>query len=307
MKRKVNRVGQNTLTVSLPSKWARNKNIGPGDEVDVSELDEGLLIATKRIREKNREITLSIDDFSYYRLARYLAVVYRMGYDKIILMHNNADLFNDKNGKSVNLRQTIRKLVDRNMGSEIVSQTAKKTEIECFVSDEAASLERIEKRIHFLFKETLKEVLNATKEDYKTFHESIYAHHDNIAKFINYYLREVDGSNMGVIEKQMTYSLYMIIDKLLDKMRHLSEKISKHGMTSKVREHIEAIFSVLDDLFTALHKREFSRELVKKRYDVVHNLDKERFTLKEYYVIAEVKIFLDVINDFTELIVAKNL
>ncbi|MCK5630481.1 MAG: AbrB/MazE/SpoVT family DNA-binding domain-containing protein, partial [Nanoarchaeota archaeon] len=36
MKRKVNKVGQNTLTVSLPSKWVKKLNIKPGDELELA-------------------------------------------------------------------------------------------------------------------------------------------------------------------------------------------------------------------------------------------------------------------------------
>ena len=35
MKRKVNLVGQNTLTVSLPTKWARDNGIKKGDEINI--------------------------------------------------------------------------------------------------------------------------------------------------------------------------------------------------------------------------------------------------------------------------------
>ena len=37
MKRKVNRVGANTLTVSLPSKWAMKYGIKAGDEIEGNE------------------------------------------------------------------------------------------------------------------------------------------------------------------------------------------------------------------------------------------------------------------------------
>ena len=37
MERKVNKVGINTLTVSLPSKWTENNNIEKGDSLDVIE------------------------------------------------------------------------------------------------------------------------------------------------------------------------------------------------------------------------------------------------------------------------------
>ena len=41
MKRKINRVGPNTLTVSLPSKWAKRYGLRKGDEINLEEQTNG--------------------------------------------------------------------------------------------------------------------------------------------------------------------------------------------------------------------------------------------------------------------------
>ena len=50
MKRKINLVGQNTLTVSLPTKWAKRYNLKKGDEVEVSEEEKNIQLIQKRIQ-----------------------------------------------------------------------------------------------------------------------------------------------------------------------------------------------------------------------------------------------------------------
>ena len=61
MKRKVNLVGPNTLTVSLPSSWVKKYNISKGDTLDVFEEGQNLVIGnsneSKKI-EKNFRIAI---------------------------------------------------------------------------------------------------------------------------------------------------------------------------------------------------------------------------------------------------------
>ncbi len=307
MKRKINRVGQNTLTVSLPSKWAKEKELQQGDEIELTELPEGLLLQQEGKSRESKRISINIDHFAYYSLSRYLTVLYRAGYDKITLIHNKHETFNDKKGKYLKTQDVIKKLVNRFVGSEIISQTSSKTEIECLVTEKQQDLNKIQKRIYFLIKETFSEILNAVNEDYATFHDSIYSHHDHIAKFINYYLRELIASDTPAAEKHMSYSLYMIIDKLIDKIRHISEKIHEYGCSKKIHNHLGQIFEIISDQFLSLYKQEYTRDLVKKRYNLVKKIEKEKYTPSELQVISEAKIFLDTINDFTELIVCQNL
>ena len=52
MKRKINRVGQNTLTVSLPTKWVKKIGIKQGDELDIFEEGRNLTIGVGNKRKK---------------------------------------------------------------------------------------------------------------------------------------------------------------------------------------------------------------------------------------------------------------
>ncbi|MFC1723352.1 AbrB/MazE/SpoVT family DNA-binding domain-containing protein [Nanoarchaeota archaeon] len=87
MKRKVNRVGQNTLTVSLPAGWARSKRIKPGDELDLIEKGNNLLISTS-YKPTKKAITLHIPKNVIF-LKRFLGVPYVRGYDTITIKFDN--------------------------------------------------------------------------------------------------------------------------------------------------------------------------------------------------------------------------
>lgn len=82
MKRKIVKQGAATMMISLPSKWCKKFGIGKGDEVDIEEVNENLLINTKEIKGKAKtEITLiGLTESSIRTL---ITNTYRMGYDKI--------------------------------------------------------------------------------------------------------------------------------------------------------------------------------------------------------------------------------
>ena len=88
MKRKVNKVGQNTLTVSLPSKWVKKLNIKPGDELELAEDKDNLIIGGK-IREHKKAITINLKS-SYPKYIRALMRnLYIHGYEIIKIIYNN--------------------------------------------------------------------------------------------------------------------------------------------------------------------------------------------------------------------------
>lgn len=307
MKRKVNRVGTSTLTVSLPSKWAKERNIKKGDELNVIFDEEALTLSKQENEKRKKEISINIDGYSYHTLARCLAVLYKTGHDKIILTYSKPEVYNPKKGEILNLQKTVKKITGRLIGAEIVSQSQKKIEIDCLITEDGSDLDKIEKRIYFLLKETTEELLSSIGPNYDKFHETIYDHHDNITKFINYFLRILYESERTQDEKKAAFVFYSIIDNVVDKIRHLSEKINQFGCTPKVKEYLTGILDLFYEQFVSISKKKIPQELVKKRYELKNKIDKETFTIKEFRVITEINICLHTLNEFSEYVITKNL
>src|SRR5689334_3293952 len=83
MRRKVVQHGPSTLTISLPANWVRDFNIRKGDEINIEQTKEGLLLSAgkeryigqKRINVKGMKAVIS----------RAIAALYKGGYDEIIV------------------------------------------------------------------------------------------------------------------------------------------------------------------------------------------------------------------------------
>lgn len=110
MRRKVNMVGTGTLTVSLPTKWAKKFNLKKGDELHMAEDGRRLFIGVDNVSEKHRaEINLKgLDPI----LVRILSAYYKMGADEIEI------LYDDEN----TAKEIQNKLSSELIGYEIMKQ-----------------------------------------------------------------------------------------------------------------------------------------------------------------------------------------
>jgi len=307
MKRKINLVGNSTLTVSLPSQWAKERGLKKGDEIDVCLGDSSLILSLAGQKQKEKEISLDISNFSKHMLCRHLEVLYMIGYGKIILTYTVQEILADKEKKKVNVKNLIKHLSNRFIGMEIVSQGKNMTELRCFLLDEEKDLQKIEKRIFFLLKDTFDEFLDCLDGRHHEFNPNVHDYHENVSKFITYYLRVLDQSNTSENEKKQLHTLHLIIDKLMDKFRHINEMIHRHGCTERVRKHLKNIFELVYEQFSALHSGEIKKELVSKRYDLVRQVEGADYTLEELRVMGEAKIFLDTINDFSRAVIVRKI
>lgn len=310
MKRKVNRVGQNTLTVSLPSKWAKNLDIKAGEEVEVEEDANKLIITRNNYSKKTLKATINIDDFNKLMLNRHLYELYRQGAEEIVIKFSKETLLDYKYDREIDITRYINKIIERFIGMEVISQSKNKIIIESLIpKEEYKKADMVLNRMYFLIKEFLNEFINAMDNDFEKFHNKSYEYHDNIAKFTYYYTRLLTFSQFSEGKKTRLFSLIIIIDKIIDKVRHTSERVHEmKNITKHIKNVLSDIFEIFLGQFDFILKKNYSYKemdaFVKKRYDLVKKVNEEKFSEGEFKIISECKILLDTINDFTETFVA---
>ena len=313
MKRKVNRVGQNTLTVSLPAKWVKKTNIKAGDELEIKEEGKTLTITNKETKKGLKRVTLTLDKFNHQMLNRHLSEFYRLGVEEITLKFNKDTFPNYKKGKQVRIDKYIKKVIDRFIGMEIISQTDNSIILQSLITkEESEKITPILNRTYFLIKEFLNEFIESIDKDFKKFYDRSYDYHDNITKFSAYYLRLLNFSDLSETKKTRMFGLLEMIDKITDKVRHTCERVNEmKKSTKKIKKYLEEIFSIFLEQFNLILKKnqsiEYIDDLVKRRYKIVNRINKEKFNDEELRVISECKIFLDTINEFSETNVALNI
>jgi len=90
MKRKINRVGQNTLTVSLPADWVKRNNIKQGDEIEATEKGKNIIFGYE-IKPENKKITIELKSSHQIYISSILRNLYIHGFDKITINYNSAN------------------------------------------------------------------------------------------------------------------------------------------------------------------------------------------------------------------------
>ncbi|PIO04775.1 hypothetical protein COT47_07560 [Candidatus Woesearchaeota archaeon CG08_land_8_20_14_0_20_43_7] len=314
MRRKVNRVGQSTLTVSLPSQWARKHKIKPGDEINVDEDGNALMLwLDGKNRKVIKERVIVADKTSKIMLAKQFHEFYWQGVECIRVKYSKNKIADYKNNKSINLTDYVSDLLQRFIGFEIISQKNNEIVINSLITtEESEKIISLERRIYYLVKEflfALHEIVDTkSKMDLKV----AYQYHDNIAKFIHYYLRSLFAANVSEPHKYRKFALYLIIDKIIDKLRHTAERIDEAKIISpKFKVDLNDIFNVFLELYDFIFAEKINfeklEELIKHRYDVVHRINNTKYNLYEARIIMECKILLDVINDFSQTLITREI
>lgn len=85
MKRKIIKQGHNTLTVTLPNEWVKKLNLKAGEEVEVNE-NEDQLIVNGHQNSANRSCVIDINGFTVPLLWRYFQSAYRSGASEIKIL-----------------------------------------------------------------------------------------------------------------------------------------------------------------------------------------------------------------------------
>ena len=83
MKRKLIKQGGYGLTFYVPKKWIDAKHLNAGDEIEVTEEEDKLILEVGKAKKEIRkvEITVGAENFNTYR--SLIGGLYRSGYDEI--------------------------------------------------------------------------------------------------------------------------------------------------------------------------------------------------------------------------------
>lgn len=82
MRRKIVKQGAATMMVSLPAKWVKKNGLEKGDEVDIDEIGNAIMVRNSA-KESKRETEISLGSLTESSVRTILTNTYRLGYDYI--------------------------------------------------------------------------------------------------------------------------------------------------------------------------------------------------------------------------------
>ncbi len=162
--RKVQKVGHSTMTVSLPSNWAKQHNINPGDAVFIMREKDGTLkIVPSQVAqiEEIKEYVVNADACSEKGiLERIIVGSYILGLDVIKIISSNR------------IEKThvdeIRRMVRKLFGMGILEETSKNILLQCSIDLTKFKLDMLIRRLSLIASTILSETMQALLENNET-------------------------------------------------------------------------------------------------------------------------------------------
>ena len=155
--RKLQRIGGNTLYVSLPKRWANRMQLKQGDKVTLTpQPDDSMSIHPTAKKERPREIILEINvKDSRQSFKRGITAAYVDGFD-IIKLKAKERLTEEQ-------QDIIREIVDHLFGLELIEVTGNKITIQCLLK-QTLPIDKTMQRIHNVILSMFSETVSALKE-----------------------------------------------------------------------------------------------------------------------------------------------
>lgn len=273
MKRKVIKQGHNTLTITLPSEWAKKINIQAGDEVDVSQ-NNGTLIVNGKQHNKDKSASIDITGLNVPMIWRFLQSIYREGYNEIKFIYDSKknsyeSVYNfytsqfeyKKMGEKTTTKKTgldmIEELINRFIGMEIIDHGENYCTIREMGDLTSKEFDNSLRRIFLLILELFDKVIYFIENDKigdiqvcKTLHTLDI----NVDRFIDYCCRINNKINDSSFQKNkpVIFTTLFLLELLGDEFKYIGTHLAKTKKSvkellpfvEKVKEHFERYYQL---------------------------------------------------------------
>jgi len=246
MKRKIIKQGHNTHTITLPSNWIKKLNLKAGNEIDL--IDRGNTLIVNGIQNsEEKSAVIDIRDFTIPLIWRYFQSVYRAGYDEIKVIFDPSkkkyeDAFHyyttqfeySKLGEKIPPKPAIamiQEVVDRFIGIEVIESG----EGYCIVKEmgEASkkefdnSLRRIFLVIFQLFDRIIEAIENNQIQD-SSLCKEIHTIDLNVDKFVDYCGRILNKviDSYPEEKKSLMFSTLFILELVGDEFKYIGKHLA---------------------------------------------------------------------------------
>ncbi len=262
MRRKLVKQGTATMMISLPSKWIKANGLGKGDEIDMEEKQNSIVISLGGKKSK-RQTEINLTSSTESSVRTILTNAYRLGYDKINVS------FQGKKTLS-----TIQNIVNQRLiGFEIIGKTDKNCQIENITEPSKEQFDNIFSKIVLNIDELFIIVENMLQGKEQEFEE------------IEQKIQQYDNFCRRVIAKNDIYDMYQLKwafhAELIHGQRELylllkyleKNKIKVNKSTLDLLEECKKVFEIL--------KQAYKEKNIEK-LEKIHDLEKKLLYKKGY-------------------------
>lgn len=297
MRRKIIKQGHNTLTLTLPSEWAKRFNLHAGNEVEMFEKENGLFVTTDKNKEHKRaEITITGMEIPI--IWKYFMAVYREGYDEVLVkfdpamriespfkfltQHKTDAKYRKDSSEKKSIIEVLPKFVSRFIGFEIVEHGKDSVLIKEMGDLTAKEFENSLRRVFLILQQMFEEMIEAIETEKPETLEHIHDIDINLDKFQDYCIRILN--RVGNVELKKTHSLFAILfflELIGDEFKNIAQHVLYDFKKQKLKELLPVAKSIQEQ-FNIYYSFFYTYDLAKIRQ--MSELDEQRyFSVNQVY------------------------
>ncbi|MFH2021192.1 MAG: hypothetical protein ABIJ34_07265 [archaeon] len=280
MIRKVSKVGQSSLVVSLPFEWVRHYKIKKGDDINLTPKGKSLIISTSNESDGD-DITINLDNKNTGLLWRYFMGAYARGFKtiKVVFSQENIvvtdKIFRKRGYKTINPMELVNESVKTMIGMEIVEQRAGTCTIKQLANISEDEFNATLRRMFLIVKGMLEDILKTPEDKMILLTNNLLLVDETINKFTlfcNRIIAKKDLSNTTNVE--LYYSIVNGIERIGDEVKDIPKLLLKND------QRCTAIVQSLTDLFTDFYKNfyeyddKLADKVLQKSIDIKRSSDK---------------------------------
>ncbi len=306
MKRKVIQIAESTQLISLPRKWTQTFGIKKGQELDIEEKGNKLIISTENAVDRSK-IVVDISHLDRTSIIFYVRSLYRKGYDEIEIHFSNALVPHFRVGKEVSVNSVLHEEIRRLLGFEIILQKENMCIIKDISSVSFKEFDTVMRRILRLFVDAVSDFVKGCKEGKTILLETIEEKHNTITRFTSYALRILNKSGFSdQHHNSILYAIIIFIDKMTDVIKYSARELLQEKI--KFSKPSIALFDLLlescqtyEEIFYKFNNKKVF-ELYNKRNDALQALRKAAndMSKRELWFITEVRNLFEYLVAITE-------
>jgi phosphate uptake regulator len=250
MRRKVMKVANSSALISLPYRWIKEYNIKKGEELEVIEQGNSIIISTEKTISM-QEVEIDLTNLDRTTIMYVIRSVYRLGYDTVRLVFKRPTTLYQRKGKEISINSIIHSEVNRLVGFEIMQESNGLCVVKDIQEVSGKDFDQVVRRVFLIMIDMMGEFISGAKDYDSNLLQSIENRHDTITKFISHCLRILSKKEKCVNNK---YHIIATLDRITDIYKYSardileSEKIfSKEAII--ILEKVKEGFLFFYDLF----------------------------------------------------------
>lgn len=254
MKRKVIQQSKQAYTITLPIKWIRERNVDAGDDLEVSILDNQLLIGADKKKGKKRSIVLKAKGNEESQVRTAIVNAYRSGYD-IISLEFDGD------------KKWLKNAVDKTLlGFESFEKSKHLHVIESVSEPSYEQFEEMIGRSFFVLKQILKRLPEENIEDMV----------HKIQRYDNFLKRSISKELFTVKGATFLWQFLSNMTQIARASLHLQTHLRKNDMS--INQKDMKSYEVLLDMIDTIQK-----SFLKKDHTILQELHETRHGMQNHF------------------------